>query len=93
MYYLNMVLSLQVPKDHVDEFKSITKFKVFNTNNLWANLSAIDRLIKADSIQTEVIANRKVCSIIFWVKLHMYTTGIFAYRLLSTRHCTKLFCG
>ena len=51
---------LQVPKAHVDEFKSISKFKVFNTNNLWASLSAIDRLLSEDAMNMEVIANRKV---------------------------------
>jgi UTP--glucose-1-phosphate uridylyltransferase len=25
----------QVPSEHVDDFKSIKKFKIFNTNNLW----------------------------------------------------------
>ena len=28
----------QVPKEHVDDFKSINTFKFFNTNNLWAKL-------------------------------------------------------
>jgi len=28
----------QVPKAHVDDFKSIKKFQTFNTNNLWVNL-------------------------------------------------------
>lgn len=28
----------QVPKEHVDDFKSIKTFKFFNTNNLWAKL-------------------------------------------------------
>lgn len=51
---------LQVPKDHVDEFKSISKFKVFNTNNLWASLPAIDKLITGDEMNMEVITNRKV---------------------------------
>ena len=49
-----------MPKAHVDEFKSISKFKVFNTNNLWASLSAIDRLLSEDAMNMEVIANRKV---------------------------------
>ena len=28
----------QVPSEHVEEFKSVRKFKIFNTNNLWINL-------------------------------------------------------
>ena len=49
-----------MPKDHVDEFKSIKKFKIFNTNNLWVSLKAIKRLLDEDSMRVEVIANRKV---------------------------------
>jgi len=44
----------------VDEFKSITKFKVFNTNNLWASLRAIDRLVSQHAMVSDVIVNRKV---------------------------------
>lgn len=50
----------QVPKDHVDEFKSIKKFKIFNTNNLWVSLRAIKRLLDEDRMKIEVIVNRKV---------------------------------
>ena len=28
----------QVPSDHVEDFKSVKKFNVFNTNNLWISL-------------------------------------------------------
>jgi len=49
----------QVPDEHVNEFKSIEKFKIFNTNNLWVNLSAIKRLVEADSLQMEIIPNPK----------------------------------
>jgi len=49
----------QVPKQHVDEFKSITKFRIFNTNNLWIRLSAIKRLITEEKLHMEVIENKK----------------------------------
>lgn len=49
----------QVPKDHVEEFKSIKKFKNFNTNNLWINLKAIKRLVESNSLQMEIIPNQK----------------------------------
>ncbi|XP_042906880.1 UTP--glucose-1-phosphate uridylyltransferase [Parasteatoda tepidariorum] len=49
----------QVPKEHVDEFKSVKKFKIFNTNNLWIKLGAIARLVKEDSLNMEVIVNPK----------------------------------
>ena len=28
----------QVPNEHIEDFKSVRKFKIFNTNNLWINL-------------------------------------------------------
>jgi len=51
----------QVPASKIDEFKSIKKFKIFNTNNLWINLRAIERLIKEKSFDTmDIIVNPKV---------------------------------
>ena len=44
----------------MDEFKSIKKFKIFNTNNLWASLKAIKRLLDTEKMKMEVIVNRKV---------------------------------
>ncbi|GAA0163075.1 hypothetical protein LIER_19032 [Lithospermum erythrorhizon] len=49
----------QVPDAHVSEFKSIEKFKIFNTNNLWVNLGAIKRLVQANALQMEIIPNPK----------------------------------
>lgn len=49
----------QVPKEHVDEFKNIRKFKNFNTNNLWINVRAIKRLIESQSLSMEIIPNQK----------------------------------
>ncbi|XP_028768767.1 UTP--glucose-1-phosphate uridylyltransferase [Neltuma alba] len=49
----------QVPNEHVNEFKSIEKFKIFNTNNLWVNLKAIKRLVKAEALKMEIIPNPK----------------------------------
>ena len=28
----------QVASEHMEDFKSVRKFKIFNTNNLWVNL-------------------------------------------------------
>ena len=28
----------QVPKDHIEDFKSVKKFRSFNTNNIWISL-------------------------------------------------------
>jgi len=51
----------QVPADKVEEFKSIKKFKIFNTNNLWVNLKAIDRVLKNGQLDDiDIIINPKV---------------------------------
>lgn len=57
---LRLLEIAQVPKEHVDEFKSIKTFKFFNTNNLWAKLSAIKRILTEGSLNLEIIVNPKV---------------------------------
>ncbi|KAF1810737.1 putative UTP--glucose-1-phosphate uridylyltransferase [Eremomyces bilateralis CBS 781.70] len=49
----------QVPKEHVNEFKSIKKFKYFNTNNIWMNLKAIKRVVENNELAMEIIPNSK----------------------------------
>ena len=58
--HLRLLEIAQVPKDHVDEFKSVTKFKIFNTNNLWISLPAIKRLQQQNTLDLEIIVNPKV---------------------------------
>ncbi|ETL86701.1 hypothetical protein L917_13904 [Phytophthora nicotianae] len=43
----------QVPPGHLDDFRAINKFETFNTNNLWVNLRAIQRLVAQDLIDME----------------------------------------
>ena len=38
---LRLLEVAQVPKNHIEEFKAVKKFPVFNTNNLWINLPGI----------------------------------------------------
>ena len=38
---LRLLEVAQVPKNHEEDFKSVKKFQVFNTNNLWMNLPGI----------------------------------------------------
>uniref|UniRef100_A0A0N4ZKL3 UTP--glucose-1-phosphate uridylyltransferase n=1 Tax=Parastrongyloides trichosuri TaxID=131310 RepID=A0A0N4ZKL3_PARTI len=47
----------QVPKDHIDDFCSVTEFKIFNTNNIWINLKKVKEII--DNIKMEIIVNKK----------------------------------
>lgn len=56
---LRLLEIAQVPKDHVDEFKSVKKFKIFNTNNLWIKLSAIREVVIEGGLEMEVIVNNK----------------------------------
>ncbi|CAO3659108.1 unnamed protein product [Umbelopsis ramanniana] len=49
----------QVPSEHVEDFKSIKKFQIFNTNNLWVNLKAIKRVLEEESMDLEIIVNNK----------------------------------
>eukprot|EP00768_Dysnectes_brevis_P002511 gnl/Dysnectes_brevis/1883_a2165_1626.p1 GENE.gnl/Dysnectes_brevis/1883_a2165_1626~~gnl/Dysnectes_brevis/1883_a2165_1626.p1 ORF type:complete len:504 (-),score=109.94 gnl/Dysnectes_brevis/1883_a2165_1626:115-1500(-) len=46
----------QVPKEHVEDFKSVEKFSVFNTNNVWVNLTSLH---EAGSIELDIIRNPK----------------------------------
>jgi len=51
----------QVPSDKVEEFKSIKKFKIFNTNNFWLNLRAVKRVVEEGVLKKmDVIVNPKV---------------------------------
>lgn len=56
----------QVPSEHVEDFKSVNKFKIFNTNNLWMNLPAIDRIMSPaeggaeEGMELDIIVNNKV---------------------------------
>ncbi|KAK2145388.1 hypothetical protein LSH36_685g00018 [Paralvinella palmiformis] len=56
---LRLLEIAQVPKDRVDEFKSVSKFKIFNTNNLWIRLKAIHRILEDGSLHMEIIVNPK----------------------------------
>eukprot|EP01091_Cochliopodium_minus_P008276 TRINITY_DN1847_c0_g1_i3.p1 TRINITY_DN1847_c0_g1~~TRINITY_DN1847_c0_g1_i3.p1 ORF type:complete len:491 (-),score=149.96 TRINITY_DN1847_c0_g1_i3:39-1511(-) len=50
----------QVPKEHLNDFTSVKKFKVFNTNNLWVKLSAIEKFIENGNFsKMDVIKNPK----------------------------------
>ncbi|KAG0410091.1 hypothetical protein HPB47_012803 [Ixodes persulcatus] len=56
---LRLLEIAQVPKENIDEFKSVKKFKIFNTNNLWMKLSTMSELVQSSGIDMEVIVNQK----------------------------------
>lgn len=51
----------QVPSAYQEDFKSIKKFKIFNTNNIWMKLKAIKRVVTENDagMDLEVIVNEK----------------------------------
>jgi len=56
---LRLLEIAQVPKEHVDEFKSVKKFRIFNTNNLWMHLQSIEDLVKGGDLELDIIVNPK----------------------------------
>jgi len=49
----------QVPKEHEEDFKSVKKFNVFNTNNLWISMPAMTRILDERTLDMEIIVNPK----------------------------------
>jgi len=54
---LRLLEVAQVPKDQLEDFMSVKKFNVFNTNNLWISMPAIQRVIKHNLLDMEIIVN------------------------------------
>ncbi|KAJ6587054.1 UTP--glucose-1-phosphate uridylyltransferase [Mycena vulgaris] len=50
----------QVPTEHTEDFKSVRKFKIFNTNNLWIDLKGLKRVMDNGGMELEIIINPKV---------------------------------
>ena len=53
--HLRLLEVAQVPKDHLEDFKSVKKFNVFNTNNLWISLQSIKSAVEERTLDMEVI--------------------------------------
>jgi UTP--glucose-1-phosphate uridylyltransferase len=56
---LKLLEVANVPDDHLDDFCDQNKFKVFNTNNIWLNLVALNNRLKNGSLELSVLVNRK----------------------------------
>ena len=41
----------------MDEFMDVKKFNVFNTNNLWISMPAIQRVVREKALDMEIIVN------------------------------------
>jgi UTP--glucose-1-phosphate uridylyltransferase len=56
---LKLLEIAQVPDKHIDEFCSQEKFSIFNTNNIWINLVALEEKMQEGPLNLNVIVNRK----------------------------------
>ncbi|KAG8932879.1 UTP-glucose-1-phosphate uridylyltransferase [Tulasnella sp. 419] len=51
----------QVPSEHVEDFKSVRKFKYFNTNSVYIHLPALKRITEQEGgMELDIIVNNKV---------------------------------
>ncbi|KAL0216684.1 hypothetical protein P9112_008868 [Eukaryota sp. TZLM1-RC] len=56
---VSLLESAQVPKDHMNDFTSISKFPYFNTNNIWFKIPAAKQLLDSKELDLDVIVNPK----------------------------------
>uniref|UniRef100_A0A1I8BMT6 UTP--glucose-1-phosphate uridylyltransferase n=1 Tax=Meloidogyne hapla TaxID=6305 RepID=A0A1I8BMT6_MELHA len=56
-YRLTQLEAPHVPDEHQEEFRSLKKFKTFNTNNIWVNLRAVKE--KLGQLKLAMLANEK----------------------------------
>jgi len=63
LYQVGVQLKLleiaRVPAQNLDEFCGQTKFKVFNTNNVWVNLRHLKQALENGPLDLSVLVNRK----------------------------------
>ncbi|KAI0645417.1 UTP-glucose-1-phosphate uridylyltransferase [Trametes meyenii] len=57
--HIRLLEVAQVPNEHIEDFKSVRKFKIFNTNNLWINLKALRRVMESEGMELDIIVNPK----------------------------------
>jgi len=60
--HLDLLEIAQVSPEERDVFMDIDRFRVFNTNNVWVDLEALEHLLEERSLSLPIIQNRKsVC--------------------------------
>ncbi|KZT19061.1 UTP-glucose-1-phosphate uridylyltransferase [Neolentinus lepideus HHB14362 ss-1] len=57
---LRLLEIVQVPPEYVEDFKSVSTFQIFNTNNLWINLKALKRIMDKGGMDLDIIVDPKV---------------------------------
>jgi len=66
---LDLLEIAQVAPAERDAFMDIDRFRVFNTNNVWVNLDALDRVLREGSLNLPIIQNHKTIDSIRVVQL------------------------
>ncbi|MBI4966455.1 MAG: UTP--glucose-1-phosphate uridylyltransferase [Desulfomonile tiedjei] len=56
---LDLLEIAQVAPAERDDFMDIDRFRVFNTNNVWVDLEALDRVLQERSLNLPIIQNHK----------------------------------
>jgi len=56
---LKLLEIAQVPDEYIDDFCNQEKFSVFNTNNIWINLVALEKKLQEGPLNLNVIINQK----------------------------------
>lgn len=56
---LHLLELAQVPQEHIDEFCSMRKFSVFNTNNIWIHLRHLKERMEQGPLELNLIVNKK----------------------------------
>ncbi|KAG7446245.1 UTP-glucose-1-phosphate uridylyltransferase [Guyanagaster necrorhizus] len=52
----------QVPPQHIEDFQSVRKFGIVNTNNLWINLRALKRIMDKGRMDLDIIVTPNATS-------------------------------
>ncbi|RDB24844.1 putative UTP--glucose-1-phosphate uridylyltransferase [Hypsizygus marmoreus] len=50
----------QVSAEHSEEFESVRKFSIFNTNNLWIDLRVLKKVMNQGAMELEIIPTPKI---------------------------------
>lgn len=100
---IRLLEAAQVPPSGIQEFTSINRFKIFNTNNLWINLKAIKRILGEKQLNLDIIPNEKQVNGIPVIQLETAIGSAIRYfadahglkvprsRFLPVKNCTDLF--
>lgn len=100
---LKLLEAAQVPSDRMGEFKSVRKFGVFNTNNIWFNLPFLKSALARGTMKLDVITNPKTVEKVPIIQLetavgssiscaeHGCVVSVPRSRFMPVKTCNDLF--